>query len=109
MKNNELITHSTTTLLMRTEQVGKLQLPGIPGEFEVLSFKERQNRPRLLVVHESWHQHKPWEYVTPVAVVNVEQNGSARINNQIDKTQSSHSKIGEEVLAIYHRYKQVHA
>ncbi|MCL2892620.1 hypothetical protein [Brenneria tiliae] len=108
MKNNELISHSTTTLLMRTEPVGTLQLPGIPGEFEVLSFKERQKRPRLLVVHESWHQHQPWEYVTPVAVVNVEQNGSTRFNNQIDKTQSAYSKIGEEALAIYRRYKQAH-
>lgn len=82
-----MITHTRFTIADSSAFLGNLRVPGVQGKFEVRSFIDRVKRPRLIVVHESWHDAARRERITPLIVVQFEADGSQKSIEQQEETQ----------------------
>ena len=81
-----MITHTRFTIADSSALLGSLRVPGVQGKFEVRSFNDRVERPRLFVVHENWHEAGRRERIAPVVVVQFEADGRKKSIEQQGET-----------------------
>lgn len=81
-----MITHTRFTIADSYALLGSFRVPGVQGKFEVRSFIDRVNRPRLIVVHENWHDAGRRERVAPIIVVQLEADGRKKVIEQKGET-----------------------
>ncbi|MBE5203488.1 MULTISPECIES: hypothetical protein [Pectobacterium] len=77
-----MITHSPHTIANRTERIGRFSVPGVLGDFEVRSMKNRKERPVLMVLRSDWENTPTYSKVKPVVEVTIEKNGQMIPVNQ---------------------------
>lgn len=77
-----MIKHSQYKLESRTENLGRFDVPGVHGSFEVRKLTGRKERPVLMVVRAGWEKAPAFEDVTPVIEVFFEKNGQTKPVNQ---------------------------
>ncbi|MCW2481537.1 hypothetical protein, partial [Candidatus Symbiopectobacterium sp. NZEC135] len=77
-----MITHSPHTIANRTEHIGHFSVPGVLGDFEVRSMKNRKERPLLMVLRSDWENTPSYSKVKPVAEVTIERDGQSIPVNQ---------------------------
>ena len=77
-----MITHTRFTIADSSALLGNLRVPGVQGTFEVRSFNDRIERPRLIVVHENWPDAGRRERIAPVVVVQFEADGRKKCIQQ---------------------------
>lgn len=81
-----MITHTRFTIADSYALLGSLRVPGVQGKFEVRSFTDRVKRPRLIIVHENWHDAARRERIAPLVVVQFEADGRKNFIEQQDET-----------------------
>ncbi|AUH01861.1 hypothetical protein CWC46_19880 [Prodigiosinella confusarubida] len=81
-----MITHTRFTIADSYALLGSLRVPGVRGKFEVRAFNDRVKRPRLIVVHENWHEATRRERIAPLVVVQFEEDGRKKYIEQKEET-----------------------
>ncbi|QGY28337.1 hypothetical protein CUN67_05040 [Pantoea cypripedii] len=78
-----MISHSPHTISNRTERIGSFSVPGITGDFEVRSMKNRKERPLFMVLRSDWENTPVYGKVNPVVELTIEKNGKPHPVSQV--------------------------